>query len=139
AGAPELFSVSSKGGPSVRLNGPLAPGGGVTSRFQIDATSRHVAFIADNHLFVAPIDGSAPAVQLSTSLVPSFKLAGGRIFFQVMQAGVSSFFSADIDGSGVPAQITPLFPGRFLFEVTADGTRALYVDLAAHGELFSVP
>lgn len=134
---PELFSVSSKGGASVRLNGPLATG--VASWFQIDAMSRHVAFAADYHLFVAPIDGSAPAVQLTTIAMPSFRLAGARIFFQEMQGGVSSFFSANLDGSGVPTQITPPFPGRFLFEVTADGSRALYVDLDSRGELFSVP
>ncbi len=140
-GVHELFSVSTDGGPSRKLNGALAPGGQVgldfVHSFRISPDGSRVIYWADQEvdelfeLFSAPIDGSQAPVKLNGPLVtggdvlstPSFLLAdafapmtpdGSRVFYLADQEEDDrvELYSVPSDGSQPPVKLNgPLVPG----------------------------
>jgi len=163
----ELYSVSLGAQPeSIKLNGPLVPGGivgepPVTSNgaqdFWISADSRRVVYRADadctrvKDLYSAPLDGSEPAVRLDPTNPPSACTAvvltpnGARVLY-LADEGVSlrELRSAPIDGSSPPLTLTD--PGVSVsgaaFQLAPDSSRVVYLaraETAVNYELYSVP
>src|SRR5262245_1658591 len=126
----------------------------VYPKFQITPDSSRVVFITPK-LFSAPVDGSAPSVQLSddavTPVVRGWTLtpdgqrvvyAGGYFvtdpFFQE-DTSWQGLYSAGVDGSGDPLEIIAPISDPFLgssttptFSVTPDSLRAVYQSASDH-------
>ena len=157
----ELFSASSAGGGSTKLNGPMANGGDVQS-LVVRSDGGRVLYLADEdtdevvELFsVSPIGG--PSTKLNSGLV-----ADGDVFSDGLQFspdGNFVLYSADQDTNGVveiyrvatsggtPLKLNlPLASGRSVTlgspQFSPNGTRVLYrADQNADDvfEIFSVP
>lgn len=135
-GEVEIWSVPVDGGPAVRLNGPLAPGGDVI-RFLIDPRGERVVYLADasvygtQELFSAPVDGSAGPVRLDDPLssgdsVLQFGIAksGGRVIFNLDPS--RALFSVPIEG-GVPVPLVdPAVQGGIDIRISGDGTTVVF-------------
>jgi len=145
----ELYSTALGGGARVKLNGPLAPQGGVGGYLQLSADHGQVVFLATPHdpargeLFVEPVDGSQPARALDLPLVP-----GGSVqFFLVTAADVVVYtadqeeddryelFAVPLDGSQPPRKLNgPLAPGGDV-GTTYDGVVYSYAYVSPDGRL----
>src|SRR5262245_44386272 len=129
AGAVDLYSAPASGGAAaVRLSAAVAGSGGQS--FELTAT--HAVFTGPGlRLSSAPLDGSAPAVVLSTN-ASGMRLApdGSRAFWLEFAEDISSsqLYSAPLDGSA-PAALVPApgVPYVERVELTPDGARALLV------------
>jgi len=128
AGVLQLWSTDIGSGASVRLSGPMVPGGDVgrpgnPDDFWISPDSARVVYLADQavdgvfELFSAPIDGHAPNVRLNSALpANSSVLSGvtftpdGSVVFAVRTPSGVTLFAASADGSGSPVALNSPFP-----------------------------
>ncbi|MEE8599498.1 MAG: cell wall-binding repeat-containing protein [Euzebya tangerina] len=159
AGRFDLWSVPMDGSTAAptRLNPEPVPADGDVNVFQLSPDSSRVAFVGDllaegaSDLFVAPVDGSSPAVQLNVApgdrRVPSsftFTPDSARVVFRTSSAGRSELFSVLLDGSQPLRLNDDVVAGGTVrrFEVTPDGSRVVYDgDLTRNNviELYSAP
>jgi hypothetical protein len=139
----ELWSVPLAGGTAIPLNAPL-PSSGDVHDFVIAPGSERAVYlsavssIASQELFGVPLDGSQPAVQLSTtpafrSLIPSFRITprGDSVVYLSDQIVDERFelFAVPIDGTRSPVPVSGgLASGGDVvaFELTPDGNRVVY-------------
>lgn len=165
---PELFSVSVEGGDLVKLNIPVADGGGAISRLPypfspdgntvvyrtfkgIQTECDEIQFV-DFELFSVAADGGTP-VALHPPLGPCVQAfdfvispTGDRVIYSTQDWKVfsSKLMSVPLDG-GASVQLGPEFALDFFqdqLEMTADGSMLVYLAKpadAALWELFSVP
>ncbi len=116
----ELFSAPVEGGPPVRLNDPLPPGGGVGSSPR--AAGGRAVYLADQsfdgvfELFSVPADGSAGPVRLNGGLVADgdvtqFWVGGGGQFVVYLADELVNntlqLFRVPSDGSAPPVNLIP--------------------------------
>jgi len=164
----ELFSVTTLRTPHapVRLNGPFTLDDAVED-LSISPDGNRVVFTQSQRtssatrldtLQSAPIDGSAPAVQLSRSgdavrLTSAHEISadGSRVVFLADTDPSSALklelFSAPVDGSALAVELGETPAGNAMndassFEISADGTRVVYrsdQDVAGVVELYSAP
>ena len=141
--------------PSMRLNGPLVPGGDVLPTYsgraflQFTPDSERVLYLADQdadevyELYAVPLDGSRAAKKLNGLLAPGgdvqpgFQITpdGSRVVYGADQRldGVFELFEASLDDSRAPRRLNspPIPAGDVfvgpLFEITPDGSRVLFV------------
>ncbi len=164
----ELYSVPIDGSSSaVKLNGPLASGGGVVYpsgngvEVEITPDSGRVLFLADPlvayqyQLFSAPIDGSAAPVVLNAALPAGasvqdgFDIApdGARVVYRAEeQCCIIELFSAPVAGGQAPVKLNgTLAPGADVwpgFQVAPDSLGVAYLadqDQVGVAELYGVP
>jgi len=156
-GVIELYGVPAAGGqPPVKLSGPMVAGGSIFGPgyrwFTLSGDGTRVVYVADEEtndvfeLYVAPTDGSAPAVKLSGALVaggdvgapnlfePAFRidLADSRVAWVADAAADNVFelFGAPLDGSAAPVRLSAALPpgGDVTFALgAAAGGRVLYL------------
>jgi Tol biopolymer transport system component len=160
-GRVELFTVSASGGTPVRISPPLASFGDVYPGIQISPDGERAVFRADPavdfvfELFSAPIDGSRPAVQLSSALVfgraveTIFHVSpdSARVVYVANQemTGAGELFSVPIDGSSPAVKLNgPLVAGGNVHTtgLTSDGHTVVYMADERIDEdeaLFAVP
>ena len=149
----ELFSVPIDGSlPAVKLNATLpSPSSRVQADYRISADSTRVVYRADQtsyflfELYSVPIDGSAPAQELSDvsafpGVEPSFQISATHAVYRV----ADELRSVPLDGSAPPLGISGPLPLRSLdvpLRITADGSRVLYRSAQASSkvELYGVP
>ncbi len=106
-GVHELYSVHISGGPSVKLNGPLAPGGSPreVNDFEISEDGSRVVYLADqdanaiDELYSVPI-GGGPTVKLNDTLfggidIRVFKISpdSNRVIYK---ANLDSFYVTEL-------------------------------------------
>ncbi|HEX6884911.1 MAG TPA: hypothetical protein VF530_16160 [Planctomycetota bacterium] len=168
----ELFSIATDGTEAPRkLNGPLVAGGDVGREvesgggalfvfpdFRLSPDGRWVVYAADQEvdrrveLFVAPSDGSAPAIKLSTAAdhEPLLQALSPDSAWAVYtsdpsRTGTQELFSAPLDGSAPARRISGPLPagGDVLFpQFSPDSQRVVYSGnqlVSDVIELFSVP
>jgi hypothetical protein len=160
----ELYSVSptASGRRTVKINAPLTTGGTVRA-FRIDPSGTRVVYAADQQspgrveLYSVAL-GGGPVVRISTAgamlegslasaAFAQIDASGARVaFLQRDFAGRHALFSAPIDGSAPPQQLTPLAtatrPIRSDFRIDPNGTHVLFrvdQDQAGVVELWSTP
>jgi len=172
-GAVEIFSVETGGlGNPVRLNGPLVEGGTVSDRFRSSPDEASVVFVADalthevHELFVAPADGSSPAIKIEHPLGSAedvlddsvdFTSDSSRIVYLAGRIDDPELYSVPRDGSEAPIHLTESTSNRlitdhavsadgiwtvFLAEVVSNGIQRIYsrpVDGSAPQRLLSNP
>lgn len=127
--------------------------------FLIGAGDERVAFRAhntnSNELFSVPLDGSAPAVKLSGTMITAgdvqldlaFTADGGRVVYRAdaVADGRFELFSAPADGAMPPTQLcgTLVANGDVTgFRLSPDGAYVVYLadqDVDTQPELYSVP
>jgi len=154
-GVIELFGAPIAGaGSSVRLNAPLDPGppSGDVTRHALTPDSSTAVFIADGdqedvfELYAAPVAGgsrvklsgplAAGSDVLDLRLVPD----GTRVLYRVQDDhGSSKLYDAPLDGGQAPVDLSQSSGSVGAYDVTPDGTRALYLAAFAGQKLFSVP
>jgi Tol biopolymer transport system component len=156
----EIYAVRSDGSaPPVRLNAPLAPGGHVVD-FRLEPTSRRAVYrtrppsgLVEIHS--APLDGSAPAVLVSSTGAFFPVLDRG---YDVTPDGARVVFTAALDDPDfVELYIAPIEPGAAPLKlngplvangnvlsaqlrITPDGSRVLYLadqDVNGQVELYT--
>ncbi len=138
ASAVELYSVLLDGsGTSVKLNGPLAEGREL-AYFQISPDGQRVVYRAVQEgrvgyeLYSVPIDASADPLRLNEALGPS-EYVGVKFLITpdsarvVYQLGLR-LFSAALDGSSPPIEISGWFADGYVFEfeLAPDGRRVVF-------------
>ncbi len=155
----ELYSVPlDRSAPSVKLSGPMVAGGDVLHRsdhqllFWVTPDETRVLYVADqevdgtSELFVAPLDGSAPARKLSGPMVPGGGIVpfysgrsflqftpDGRVLYEADQEFDERFelFVTALDGVPEPKKLHPtLPPGGNIgsgYQLTPDGRRVVYI------------
>jgi Tol biopolymer transport system component len=154
----ELFSAPVDGSAApVKLNGVLVAGGdvrtdaGAAPLFALTPDGTRVAYLADQEtdghveLFVAPLDGHAPARKLSrgefvaTSDEPlQVSPDGARVVYRAHPGPGPrmQLFAALLDGSGAPVRLDAAAGDQVgAFRISPDGRRVAYV---AGSELFAV-
>jgi Tol biopolymer transport system component len=165
----ELYSVSLLGAPAPVLLSGVLVGGGSVEGAALSRDGGQVVFQADQdldgvlELFVVPIDGSVPALELPIPLVPggntvafSFDADGTHVLYTADQAEDERFelFSIPSDGSGPSSQRSgPLVSGGDVgertgglfgnelfasFHVSPDGLWVLYMADAEVDERFEL-
>jgi len=148
----ELYSVPLGGGPAVRLDGALAPGGtaGDVERFEVSPDGRHVLYRADQaeddvfELFavrLGPGAARAPSVRLNGPLVRNGDVSAAlfraspdsrRVVFVADDrvAGIGELFSVPIEG-GAALRLNAR-PGLGLgvhgFEISPDARHVAFLD-----------
>jgi len=142
-GTQDLFSLRADGsGTPTRLN--QQPIGRVHD-FLVSPTGSTVAYLADRdvlekfQLFVVPVDGSAPPLELNGPLIPGglvasiqFSPDGARIVYLAMQDAQSfDLYSVPTDGSAPPVRLNdPLAVGESVtfnaVEITPDSSKVVY-------------
>ncbi|NOT32145.1 MAG: hypothetical protein HOP15_16985, partial [Planctomycetes bacterium] len=155
----ELFSAPTDGSAApVQLHGPLTRHGDVSDRFTIAPDGLHVAFLADGYtntvdeLYCAPIDGSAPAVRVSTQAAVEFVTVfrftpdSTRLVFQGRTSDQrDELWCVPLDGSSALEVSASMPPGGNPFDnfsISPDSTLLVYVaDAVTEGvpEIFSAP
>jgi Tol biopolymer transport system component len=150
----ELYSVPIDGSaPPTKLNAPFAPmAADVQGLPGISPDGTYVVYQSDQDglagldLSSVPIDGSAaPIVLTGSESLPitefwsgsnlfQFGSGGARVVYVGRLAGVDELYSVPTDGSAAPVRVNdpPVAGGRVpprpdAFQVTADGTRVVYV------------
>lgn len=135
----ELHSVSSNGGPAVRLNPTLGTGEDVEEA-RITPDSARAVFVSDevldgrDNVYVAPLDGSAPALRLTDHLTGAHQVAllaftpdGTGVIYRVRMPGaIYEIRRVSLDGSGAPLTLDGNAFDPIGFSLTPDGTRAVY-------------
>ena len=146
----ELYSVLDSGGPVVKLNGPMVPGGNVVDHY-FSPDGRYVVHGADAiqndvfELFSVPADGSSAPVKLNGPMavggdVGTVGLLDGKLAFApdgsfvVYRADeetddVWELFRVPLDGSAPPVKLsTPAVPSSDVYEfaLSPDGTFVVY-------------
>lgn len=136
----ELYSVSSNGGPAVRLSPTLGTGEDVQEA-RITPDSTRAVFVADevldgrDNVYVAPLDGSAPALRLTDHLAGgthqvtllAFTPDGTGVIYRVRFPGaIHEIRRVSLDGSGAPLPLDGNAFDPIEFGLTPDGTRAVY-------------
>jgi Tol biopolymer transport system component len=134
-----LFSVPIGGGAAAKLSPQGVPN--ATDEFLIDSRGGRVLFVGElaphsRQLFVAPLDGHAPAMSLLPSPVVSatglsLSADGSRIVCTVVQGRpqMLALTSVPIDGSGVAVTLhaVPFPSNRYAsIELTPDGHSVLF-------------
>lgn len=136
----QLLSVNVLGEP---VAFELAPGVVATSGpgYELTHAGDRVLFVAivpGPGLYSAPVDGSAPAIELSTghggstSFVKDFRLSpdGTRVAYTLSQDGTVRLFLVPVDGSAPPVPVSGnLVPNgtvRDDYRFTPDGARLVY-------------
>jgi Tol biopolymer transport system component len=119
--------------------------------FDLSASRQPVAFAASQRviyqtlsstqrrLFSAPLDGSAPAVELVTSAATPFSFAvsadGAELFYGLSATGARDLWRVPLDGSTAPLSIASVGVGPIgRIRVSPDGLRVVFSD-AANQEL----
>lgn len=135
----QLYSAPLDGGAVVQLSSAHALSEGVT-RFALDAGETRALFLqgtsafGPQELFVRPVDGSAPALRLSTSGVDvrEFRLSpdGTRVVYRT-DLTPREIFAVPLDGSATPTKlngpIAPGYTGVEEYALSPDGQRVVYV------------
>lgn len=156
-----LYRVPYAGGSPVELSPPLPLGAQVPADYAFDPGQTRAIFRAStgvltdpassSELWVAPLDGSTPAVKLSAPLgagedVLDFRLDGTRVLYRATSAGgIVELFSVPLDLSGPPVSLSaPMLAGMTVndYVLTADGARAVFASNrldAGRRRLWSVP
>jgi len=102
----------------------------------------------ERRLFVAPVDGSAPAVALSTALGPDgvfdqdFVDSGADVLFVHADVYDAQLYRCASDGSEAPRSLSAPVPETWYFQVPPGGTRAAFTARPFPGapfEMWSVP
>jgi Tol biopolymer transport system component len=154
----ELFAVPVEGGVlPTRLSAPLAAGGDVQADVRLTPDGAHVIYVADGdtdevfELYVADVDGAAPAARLPIPLVVGgdvqrgFELAAGgtQVVYRAdaLEDERYELFAIPVDGSAPPRRLNgPLVAGGDVrsnsthfnqpfpaFRVSPDGQRVVYL------------
>jgi len=170
----ELFTVATDGSqPPRKLSGPLAPSGNVgriwvgswpdgywfftPTSLLLTGDGSRIVYEADAEtderfeLYSVPVDGSAPAVRISSASDRDLFLAGqsgsaARVIYTAEEdTDTQGLFSVPIDGSRAPVRLSgPMAAGGGVVAavVSEDGQRVVYSadqDVAGRYELFSAP
>ena len=154
----DLFSVPLDGSSSpIQLNAPgfynLEWRPSKKPRFTSDGRSIAYTEIPDfppreHRLFVAPVDGSSPAVALSTSLGTDgvfeweFVDSGADVLFVHANGYDAQLYRCPSDGSEAPHSLSAPVAEPWYFKVPPGGTRAVFTarhSPSAPFELWSVP
>lgn len=149
-----LVSVATGGLDRRKLNGPLVAGGDVSPSLVLTPDESHLIYTADEEavglhgLYAVPLDGGA-AVRIysptsaSESVIPSstrITSDSARVVFRTGPLFAPELFVAPVDGSAPAVRLSEPAAGRVLeFELTADGTQAVYSAGDAPQQLYSVP
>jgi len=140
-----LYRVPYAGGTPVELSPPLALGAQVPADYAFVPGQTHALFRAttgvitdpasSSELWIAPLDGSTPAVKLSAPLAPGadvldFRFDGTRVLYRATGAsGIVELFSVPLDLSAPPVSLSaPMLAGMTVddYLLTADGARAVF-------------
>ncbi|MCB8984946.1 MAG: hypothetical protein H6659_14035 [Ardenticatenaceae bacterium] len=158
----ELYSVPINGSTlPVKLNSPLVSGYGVFYGYQISPDSGRVVYQADQNndyvleLYSVPIDGSAPPVQINTSMpsghsLSSFQISADSqyVIYRADQdtVGLDELYSVPLDGSTPATKLNSTLPSGsevVQFQISADGSQVVYSIkdsmMSYITELYSVP
>lgn len=155
----ELYSVPIGGGPPVKLNPPLVPGGEVAWIWdpQISPDSSRVVYVADqevvfrDEIFSVPIDGGA-ATKLNGALaggsVYDFAISpdSSRVAYRARQDSATSneLYSVPLAG-GPSTKLNEALPSDGQvnsFRISADSSRVVFMadqDATSGNEIFRVP
>jgi hypothetical protein len=117
----ELWSASTRrGSTSVRLNVPMPPAGDVQADFVVTGDGARVAYRADQDvderfgLWVSPVSGAMPAVELTAGFATGDVAAGllvdatgELVVFRAdfARPGTDDLYVAPLDGSGPPVRV----------------------------------
>ena len=137
----ELYSVPVAGGQPTKLSGPMVSGGDIEWwRVTFTPDGSQVVYLADAdtdntlELFVAPVDGGAPAKKLHADYpsgggVTNIALTpdGSHVIYsgRPKSSGPSRLYKAPLDGSGA-ARISPAGAAVTRFALTGDGTKVIW-------------
>lgn len=160
----ELFLASVFGGPTLRLNGDLVPGGDVVAAnadadFQISADGQWVVYVADQiedsvfELFSVPLQGGTP-IRLNADFA---SLGSDVVDFQISGDGQQVVYLADQDSNDTfELYSVPIAGGDAVrlndnlvalgdvneFQIDNSSSRVVYIadqNVFGDDELFSVP
>jgi Tol biopolymer transport system component len=161
-GGLELYSVPIDGSAaSVKLSGPMAPGGHLASNFslppfRISPDGSRVVYLADQdvderfEVYSVPIDGHSAPVKLNGALVTNgdvqrydISLDGRRVVYRADQArnNQDELYSVPIDGSQAPVKLNGVFANAddvYEYQLSPDGARVVYA-ARSRRELYSAP
>src|SRR5262245_3704209 len=129
----ELYSVPAGGGTPVKLNAPLAPDGDVEPGFLITPDGGRVVFRANRvngfaiaHIFIAPVDGSAPALELAPSAFDEPRLSFDGAY--VLYHASTGLMAVRSDGSAPAIVLSPPPPASITrFDLSPRANRLVYV------------
>src|SRR5688572_29134421 len=166
----ELAVAGTSQAQSYKLAGPFQPaaGGGDVQELRASPDGTRVAYRGDGEtfgvieLYVAPADGSAPALKLSGTMGQDGDVAMGGFAFSpdgawvvyvadALTDGVDELFAVPSDGSAAPVRLNATLPaggdvaggsGRRAFTISADSGHVVYradQTVDEHFDLWSAP